>query len=50
MKIDLIDLTIRDLVAGYHDDGDGGVVGYGRKLDIRPSFQRGESLKYGIIR
>ncbi len=48
MKIEPIDLTVRDLVTGYHDD-DGGVVGYGGKLDIRPSFQRGESLKYGII-
>ena len=25
MKIEHIDLTVRDLVAGYHDDGDGGV-------------------------
>ena len=24
MKIALIDLTVRDLVAGYSDDGDGG--------------------------
>ncbi len=40
MKIELIDLTIRDLVAGYHDDGEGGVVGYGGRLDIRPPFQR----------
>ena len=29
MKIQLLDLTVHDLVAGYHDDGDGGVVGYG---------------------
>ena len=27
-------------MAGYHDDGDGGVVGYGGALDIRPPFQR----------
>jgi len=40
MKIELLDLTIRDIVAGYHDDGEGGVVGYGGKLDIRPPFQR----------
>ncbi len=40
MKIELIDLTVRDLVAGYHDDGEGGVVGYGGALDIRPPFQR----------
>ncbi|MCY4106119.1 MAG: hypothetical protein OXG02_05385 [Chloroflexi bacterium] len=29
MKIELKDLTVRDLVAGYRDDGEGGVVGYG---------------------
>ncbi len=40
MKIELIDLTVRDLVAGYRDDGEGGVRGYGGKLDIRPPFQR----------
>ncbi len=40
MKIKQIDLTVRELVAGYHDDGEGGVVGYGGKLDIRPPYQR----------
>ena len=40
MKIELIDLTVRDLVDGYSDDGEGGVFGYGGKLDIRPPFQR----------
>ena len=40
MRIQQLDLTIRELVAGYRDDGDGGVVGYGGKLDIRPPFQR----------
>lgn len=40
MEIQQLDLTIRDLVAGYRDDGDGGVIGYGGKLDIRPPFQR----------
>jgi len=35
VKIQQFDLTVRDLVAGYHDDGDGGVVGYRGKLDIR---------------
>lgn len=36
MKIQQLELTVRDLVAGCHDDGDGGVVGYGGALDIRP--------------
>ena len=29
MKIKLIDLTVRDLVVGCHDDGEGGVADYG---------------------
>ena len=40
MKIDLNNITARDLVEDYHDDGEGGVRGYGGKLDIRPPFQR----------
>ena len=40
MKIELIDLTVRQLVKSYEDDGEGGEVGYGGKLDIRPPFQR----------
>ena len=40
MKIELLDLTVQELVEGYIDDGDGGVTGYDDKLDIRPPFQR----------
>lgn len=40
MNIELIDLTIRDLVAGYSDEGEDGVRGFGGKLNIRPPFQR----------
>ncbi len=40
MKIKLLGLTVRELVDGYHDDGQDGVRGYGGKLDIRPPFQR----------
>ncbi len=40
MKIDLNEITVRDLVENYHDDGEGGVRGLGGKLDIRPPFQR----------
>ena len=40
MKIDLNEIKVRDLVENYHDDGEGGVRGYGDKLDIRPPFQR----------
>ena len=40
MKIDLKKITARELVEDYSDDGEGGVRGYGGKLDIRPPFQR----------
>ncbi len=40
MQVELQEVTVRDLVDGYADDGEGGVVGYGRRLDIRPPFQR----------
>ena len=40
MRIELKEITVRDLVKDYRDDGEGGVRGYGGKLDIRPPFQR----------
>ena len=40
MEIELRKVTIRDLADSYKDDNEGGVVGYGGKLDIRPPYQR----------
>ena len=40
MKIELKKITIRELVDGYKDSAEDGVVGYGGRLDIRPPFQR----------
>ena len=40
MNIELHEIAVRDLVAGYEDKGDEGVVGYGGTLDIRPAYQR----------
>lgn len=40
MIIDLRKVTVRELVKDYNDNGEGGVVGYGGKLDIRPPYQR----------
>ena len=40
MNIELLDLTVEELVEDYEDDEEGGVTGYGGKLDIRPPFQR----------
>lgn len=33
-------ITIKDLVGGYQDSGEKGVVAYGGKLNIRPAYQR----------
>lgn len=40
MEIKRHDITVRDLVNGYKDSAEAGVVGYGGKLDIRPAYQR----------
>lgn len=40
MKITLLEVTVRELTTGYIDNDEGGVVGYGGKLDIRPPYQR----------
>lgn len=40
MKIKLNEITIKDVVNGFEDNQEAGVVGYGGKLDIRPPFQR----------
>ena len=40
MEIERREITIGELVEGYSDDGEGGVVGYGGRLDIRPPYQR----------
>lgn len=40
MKIELKEITVRELTNGYEDNDDAGVVGYGGKLDIRPPYQR----------
>jgi hypothetical protein len=40
MNIEPHEISVRELTEGFSDDGDGGVRGYGGKLDIRPAFQR----------
>jgi len=40
MKIQLKQITVKELSNGYFDNNEDGVVGYGGKLDIRPPFQR----------
>lgn len=46
MKIELKEITVRELTNGYQDNEENGVVGYGGKLDIRPPYQR--EFVYGI--
>lgn len=40
MKIELKEIAVKDLVEGYEDNDEAGIVGYGGKLDIRPPYQR----------
>jgi len=40
MRIELKQVTLREVVEGYADNLEEGVIGYGGKLDIRPSYQR----------
>lgn len=40
MKITLKRIPIRDVVDGYTNNNEEGVVGYGGQLDIRPKYQR----------
>jgi len=54
MKIERNEITIRDLTEGYSDDGEGGVIGYRGRLDIRPPYQRefiyGENDRNAVIK
>lgn len=40
MKIELYEIPVKDVVLGYTDSAENGVVGYGGHLNIRPAFQR----------
>ena len=40
MKIELHEITVRELTEGYEDNEEAGVVGYDGRLDIRPPYQR----------
>lgn len=40
MKIELKEITVRELTNGFQDNEENGVVGFGGKLDIRPPYQR----------
>lgn len=40
MNVELKEITIRELTAGYEDNDEGGIIGYAGKLDIRPPYQR----------
>ncbi|MDQ7022074.1 MAG: DUF262 domain-containing protein [Candidatus Gracilibacteria bacterium] len=40
MKIELREISIREVVDGYVNNNEEGVVGFGGKLNIRPKYQR----------
>ena len=47
-------VSVRDLIKGYEDNQESGVVGYGGRLDIRPAYQRefiyGEKERNAVIK
>ncbi len=40
MKIQLREISVREVTAGYINNAEDGVVGYGGRLNIRPKYQR----------
>lgn len=40
MNIELKEITVRELTEDYEDRAEGGVIGFGGSLDIRPPYQR----------
>ena len=40
MDIKQLDVTVGEVVEGYYNDDEEGVVGYNGRLDIRPKYQR----------
>ena len=40
MEIKLKEMSVREVVNGYINNEEEGVVGYGGKLNIRPKYQR----------
>ncbi len=40
MKIELNRIKISELISGYKNEPEDGVVGYDGKLNIRPAYQR----------
>ncbi|SRR5258708_3726759 len=40
MKIELHKVSVREVISGYKDNAEEGVVAYNGKLDIRPKYQR----------
>lgn len=48
MNITPHQIKIKDLIAGYQNDPDNGVRGFGGKLDIRPPYQR--EFRYDLKR
>ena len=40
MKIELKEISIRELTQGYQDNNENGVFGFSGRLNIRPPYQR----------
>ena len=40
MKIELVEIPVRDIVNGYEDNDEEGIVAYNGRLNVRPAYQR----------
>ena len=40
MKVELHEITVREVATGYIDNAEEGVVGFSGKLNVRPKYQR----------
>ena len=40
MKIELKEISVRELTCGYEDNAENGVISYNKLLDVRPPYQR----------
>lgn len=45
MKIELKEITVREVANGYQDSAENGVTGCGSKLNIRPAFRRQDGCR-----
>ena len=49
MKIELHEIPVREVVEGYKDSAEDGVIGYNGRLNIRPLFNVNLSIRISSV-